>query len=151
MKGRLKMKSYLNKEERETLLKVALTSGYIEDLAKLNLDIQNEIKYFKMAFTFLNKAFKHLLNRLDAKFAAQLNREINSSELMLVSNSRAKMDLEEKALSQEMFDAIVDQALGGCANCQEKDKRKCRLKKAFKAYNIPPCDGNNSECPYELI
>lgn len=144
------MKSYLNKEERETFIKVATMTGYIEDLANMDFDTQNERKYFRSALTALNKASVHLINRLDSKFAAQLQREMRNNEIIIVSNSRAKMELEESEKTKEAVDLMAEKALYWCCECEEKNKKECLLAKAFRGLNIPEYD-KKQECPYEII
>ena len=108
------MKDYMSKAERGVFIKVALLSGHLEEMGKMKLH-PDELKYFRMAFTFLTKASCHLINRLDSKFAATLKREIESSDYLVVTNTRGKLDMDENQKIQEAIDILADKALYWCS------------------------------------
>lgn len=143
------MKGYLNKEERAILIKVAILSGYIEDLANCEIG-KEEKKYFKTAFTYLNKASGFLFGRLDLSFAEKVRREIYESELILVTKARAKIEYAEKEKIDNAINTLIDSNLGDiCSKCDGKVEN-CKIKEAYKALGVPIFEKEKGICPYRI-
>lgn len=144
------MKNYLNQEERDSFVKTVVMTGYLEDVTKMDLDKMEELKYFKVALTSLTKATKHLLSRLDASFAAKVQRDIDTKELLMVSNSRAKLDLEENEQRHDALDLIYETVLLlHCKNCQKENQKDCEVRAAFATLHVPELHETGRGCHYD--
>ena len=146
------MKNYINKTERGIFIKVALLSGHLQSMGKMDLDPE-ELKSFRMSFTYLVKASNHLINRLDSKFASQLRREIDSSDYLVVTNSRGKIDMEDNQRINDSIDVLADKALVWCKGCKETNSKECKLRQALSYLEVThyTCGDIRQICPYQII
>ena len=151
-------KGYFNQSEREQYIKVMCLVGELHDLAAMDLEAE-ERKNLKAAHTYLSKGLNRILDRLDSKFASQINRTILASEFMMLPKERAKIERDEWqkvkgedqcVVSLPALESLAEKAIHWCCECQEMDKQSCLLRDVYNQLEIPVYDAKQ-ECPYEVV
>jgi hypothetical protein len=156
-----RMKTYLNRAERERYCVVALSAailGKILEEWENNLT-KDEHRAIKTAQTYIFKFMDSVKNRMDNDFIHQLIRDIKSSEIQVLPTLAAKREYEKRSIEDEHVQVnretilnLAEHALIGCEGCKkDKDFRKCDLRQVYMELGIEPFDFEASnKCQYKV-
>lgn len=153
-----KLKTYFNRTEREFFIRMMLLEGCLKDSEKVSLSPE-ERKKIRMAKTNLSNTVPLILDRLDARFAQQVIRDLEASELLVLPKNRAKIETEawEAVMAQDQcvvslsaLELLAEKASYWCRDCKCADKSACELKNLFIRLDMPVYD-TDQECPYEIV
>ncbi|MDP4158400.1 MAG: DUF5651 domain-containing protein [Bacillota bacterium] len=153
------MKSYLNREEKDQALTLALFVDYLNDLsnewAKHNRN-KDSVKSLRMAKSFILRATDTLLKGLDQIEIARLMHQAEKMEFLVCYKDEAvrkrneifKLESVQAVETDDLWE-ICETALGVCRSCR-KSPEGCRLRELFVGYGVPVFDMSpgDGKCPY---
>lgn len=161
------VKQYLNRAEREGMLKLAcatkMAGQIVTDWAAHNNLTSDEGKWLKLGRTYINKAQEAIIKRLGAEEASKLLRLAAEMEYVLrtkETDAEYQRRVEKEYSNQGVFvtggalDSLAEMALTACSQCKysAEEKANCPGRKAFIELDIPVFDSSPPEgvCPYEI-
>lgn len=157
-----KMKRYLNKSEKQTVLTIASLQSYLDDkiIEWEKHDTSSELlKCARMARTYSRKLLEQLVAPLDTNEAAKLLREIDrmqcvvkyTDEAVREYNEMLRLDSVIPVETEDLLD-IAEQAVNICVACDKTGEAAdgCRLRGIMLKYDVEPLDREapRGRCPY---
>ena len=147
------MKSYLNSDNKELLLLIALIPQITARAAeRMKIGTEHltgdERRKLNTAGTYLFNVFSSITARLDEKTCKTLRKQLDANELRMVPKRTAHS--ERSALDEDGLFTIAEYAINTCNICKISNHTECPLYGALTDANIPlarePCNG----CPYRV-
>ena len=161
------VKQYLNRAEREGMLKLAcatkMAGQIVTDWAAHNNLTSDEGKWLKLGRTYINKAQEAIIKRLGAEEASKILRE--AAEMEFIFRTKETEDMYQRRIKKEYenqgtfvpsgaLDSLAEMALTTCSQCKcsAEEKANCPGRNAFIELDIPVFDSSPPEgvCPYEI-
>jgi len=146
----MSMKTYLNKDERQQMVFFASLIGYFDKVIindwcnRDSLITAEEKKYLRMINTLMDKVLRAFMNRLGKDFIERLVKDIEDSDILVLSKTRAQIKKQEFLKQDEVVAAPLDDiyelagiAMMQCNECPECRYEECKLRKYLMDLNIP--------------
>lgn len=151
------MVKYLNKDMRQKVGQLGVTSAFALDLAKA-IDKTHfgadTSKYLKTAATFFDKAYRGVVDALNDEERLKLIRSLTGVNLVFVTKSMMKQD-EPDAVTihvdvvRDMAEDVIDTV---CKSCTREDFTDCKIRKCFHLTEVEPCDcAAEGKCQYKEV
>jgi len=159
------MKTYMSAQERNDFVLLMALHGKAHrtaiEWAEHDSLTKNELKNLRTGITWIGKVTTAVSQRMEFKFLASLQRDINGTDIFCMPKARAKIAKEryEKEFAEEVcevnrqaLEALAAQALYWCCecHCEGQEKADCPLRGMFTELAIPVYS-EKQECPYEQI
>ncbi|GEM_PF-1777874 len=157
------MKSYLNKDEKDSVLILESFVGFLENMIKKMEDSKkpkNIVKFAKMSKSFCYKVLDWMFEGLDQQYIHQLVKDIRKMEVITKYRNEAIRERKEMELldsntvvNTDDFNLIVEHALVICMQCKmcgEKAKN-CKLRDVFIRNDVAVfnLEAGFNQCPYQ--
>ena len=147
------MKSYLNSDNKELLLLIALIPQITARAAeRMKIGTEHltgdERRKLNTAGTYLFNVFSSITARLDEKTCKTLRKQLDANELRMVPKRTAHS--ERSALDEDGLFTIAEYAINTCATCTIINHADCPLYGALTDANIPLARERCNGCPYRL-
>ena len=150
----------MNKQQREQVITLASTTGYIIDdiLPNWELDKQS-VKELKTARSFILRTLDRIVHQLDRSQVQRILKDADANMIICVPKHEAKIkqELITEAQAREMIEVrrgaielLAENALGHCNPCKA-ECTACALKQIFIELNVPPLEEEDQhpDCPYK--
>lgn len=154
------MASYLNRAEKDNVMKAAITKVWLED----NLKEAEEktphkkglITAYKYARTYMEKLLSKMLEGKDEMQIAYTIQDSRKYHFVMMGTQQAlKMHAENEKSNKFVHvprkeqEQLIDIVLGNCGMCEcsGDDVKNCRCREVLIALEVEPVDVN-SECLY---
>ena len=147
------MKSYLNSDNKELLLLIALIpqiTARAAERMKIGAShlSSDERRKLNTAGTYLFNVFTNIVNRLDEKTCKTLRKQLDANELRMVPKNTPT--LERSALDEDGLYTLAEYAINTCNICKISNHTECPLYGALTDANIPLARERCNGCPYRL-
>lgn len=154
------MASYLNRTEKDNVMKAAITKVWLEDNLKTVMDKtptkKKLITAYKYAITYMNKLLEKFLEGKDEMQIAYTIQDSKKYHFVMMGTQQALKMQAENVKSNKFVhvprkeqEQLIDIVLGNCGmcDCTGDDVKNCRCREVLIALEVEPVDVN-SECLY---
>lgn len=152
-------KKYLNAQEKSIALTIASISTYLDDRIEEWIRVgrpKDQVKYAKMARSFLNKVLEFMVKDLDHDENTKIIKELRKMQVVVKYSDQAvkeyldmqKLDSVTPVETEDLLE-IVSLALASCDVCEDPGEH-CSFKKIFIKYDMAPpnLEPEPGGCPY---
>ena len=154
------MASYLNRAEKENVMKAAITKVWLEDNLK---EVEEKtphkkglITAYKYARTYIEKLLSKMLEGKDEMQIAYTIKDSRKYQYVIMGKQEALRAEAESEKSNEFVhiprkeqEQLINVVLGNCGmcDCTGDDVKTCKCREVLIALEVEPVDVN-SECLY---
>lgn len=155
------MKRYLNANEKTDTLRLITfyvnLNNMVEQWEKLGKD-KEQVKYLKMARTYIDKLNKSIMQPLDAMEQKKVVDFAHKLQVVVVHNDQAKREYKDMMAMDSNVPINIDDLYDLVEMTSEycrllcKNEGSCRVRDILMSYDIPVVSLNTPEgkCPYKL-
>lgn len=154
------MAGYLNRTEKENLMKTAITKVWLEDMLKTAEEKtpsrKQLITALKYCRTYFNKLLAAMLDGKDEEQVAYTIMDSRKYRFVMMGTQEALKKQAENEKSEQFShierkyqEQLIDIVLGSCGMCEctGANVKSCRVREILIALDVDPVD-SNSECMY---
>ena len=149
------MKTYLNNQERLTIVSLIKNAEQAKVLLRGSLLDAKESGDLKRGLTYINKVADKVISRLDKDAAKTFNNTVKDTQVYIMSNYDISKYVKKKAATlksayednKEYFKLVELIMHYNCNNCN-KCYKDCEIYNEFEEQCIPELNGDKSNCKY---